>query len=100
MSYVNEKIVLSGLKTAPIATVLPLKNPPVVIARQANIAHCPQQVNNGEPSRTRETQPEQSKLLEQTHGERLGTGTATEAFGSDPAMATVGAKQGTKDDRG
>ena len=98
MSYVNEKLVLSGLKTAPIATVLPLKNPPVVIARQANIAHCPQQVNNGEPSRTRETQPEQSKLLEQTHGERLDPGATGQAIGTDTQLEAVGAVHRTKDD--
>jgi hypothetical protein len=35
--------------------------------------------------------------LEQTNGERLDTGAASEAIGSDPAMATVGAKYRAKD---
>jgi hypothetical protein len=76
---------------ATVETLGNLRNPPMVIARQANIAHGPQQVNNGEPSRTREIQSEPSKLLEQTYGERLDTGAAGQAIGGDPAMATVGA---------
>jgi hypothetical protein len=76
---------------ATVETLGNLRNPPMVIARQANIAHGPQQVNNGEPTRTREIQSEPGKLLEQTHGERLDTGAAGQAIGSDPAMATVGA---------
>jgi hypothetical protein len=39
---------------------------------------------------------EPSKLLEQTHGERLDSGTASQAVGSDPAMATLGAIDGPK----
>jgi hypothetical protein len=80
-----------GQSRAAVEAVGTLKNPGMVIARQANIAHGPQQVNNGEPSRTREIQSEPSKLLEQTHGERLDIGAAGQASGSDPAMATVGA---------
>lgn len=76
---------------ATLETLVMIKNPPMVIARQANIAHGPQQVNNGEPTRTRGIQSEPSKLLEQTHGERLDTGTAGQAIGGNPAMATVGA---------
>jgi len=76
---------------ATVETLGNLRNPRTFIAQQANIAHGPQQVNNGDPSRTREGQSEQSKLLEQTHGERLDTGAAGQAIGGDPAMATVGA---------
>ena len=74
-----------------------LRNPRTFIAQQANIAHGPQQVNNGELTRTRETQSEQSKLLEQTNGEWLDTGAAGQAISSDPAMATVGAVHRTED---
>lgn len=35
---------------ATLETLANIKNPPVVIARQANIAHGPQQVNNGVPA--------------------------------------------------
>jgi len=76
---------------ATLETLAVIKNPPMVIARQANIAHGPQQVNNEAPPRTREIQSEPNKLLEQTNGERLDTGATGQAIGSDPAMATVGA---------
>jgi hypothetical protein len=70
-----------------------IKNPPVVFAKQANIAHGPQQVNNGtQPAATRTEKPEtqQTQLLEQQHGERLDFGAAATAGGIDTAMATVG----------
>ena len=70
----------------------------MVFARQANIAHGPQQVNNGEPSRARETQSEQSKLLEQTNGERLYTGATGAAVDADTHMETLGAVHGAEDD--
>jgi len=76
---------------ATIETLAVIKNPPTVIARQANIAHGPQQVNNCEPSHAGGIQSEPSKLLEQTYGERLDTGATGQAVGRDPEMATVGA---------
>ena len=75
---------------ATVETLGNLRNPPMVIARQANIAHGPQQVNNGEQSRAREIKSEPSKQLEQTHGKPLDTRATSTAIGSDPAMATVG----------
>ena len=83
---------------ATIETLATIKNPPVVIARQANIAHGPQQVNNDCGARTlagahaRELQNEQSKLLEQTHGQRVDTGATGGAIGRDSKMASVGAR--------
>lgn len=86
---------------ATLETLATIKNPPVLIAKQANIAHGPQQVNNGpppasEPSRARETGNAQNRLLEQRHGERLDTLTAGTASTDDPAMATVGAVHGAE----
>ena len=51
---------------ATLETLAALKNPPVVFARQANIAHGSQQVNNATPapSRTRENEITPSRLLE------------------------------------
>ncbi len=41
-----------GQCRAALETPAPIKNPTVVFARQANIAHGPQQINNGmEPAR-------------------------------------------------
>jgi hypothetical protein len=68
-----------------------IKNPPVVFARQANIAQGPQQVNNEMPcAGAWETENAPDKLLEVKPYERLDTGTPGAAVGSDPAMATVG----------
>lgn len=70
-----------------------IKNPPVIFAKQANIANGPQQVNNGtmpEASRARENKKQQSKLLEADNGERMDTGAASAAGGIDKTMATVG----------
>ena len=87
---------------ATLETLAAIKNPPVLIAKQANIANGPQQVNNGtpgpaSPARAQETENPQNKLLEQQHGERLDTGAAGTASGADPAMATLGTVNGTKD---
>jgi len=69
-----------------------LKNPPVVIAKQANVTTGPQQNNFGVPSRMRETEKKPTELLEASDGERLDAGTAAEAVRGDPALATVDAQ--------
>jgi len=84
-----------------LETLAVIKNPPVLIAKQANIAHGPQQVNNGPPladapSRAREIESAQNRLLEQRHGERLDTLPAQAANGADPAMAAVGEVHGAE----
>ena len=78
---------------ATIETLATIKSPPVVIAKQANVTTGPQQINNGaaKPSRTREIETEQSKLLEDDHGQRMDTRTTGTAGGTDPVMETVGA---------
>jgi hypothetical protein len=47
---------------ATLETLATMKNPPMVYARQANIASGPQQVNNGLPSPARETETATNKL--------------------------------------
>jgi hypothetical protein len=90
-----------GLKTqsqcrATLETLAAIKNPaPVTFVKQANVAHGPQQVNNGtspaaELSRARESEKQQSKLLEQDNGERVDTGTRSTTIGADSTLATVG----------
>lgn len=91
---------------ATLETLATIKNPPVVFARQANIANGPQQVNNGtrqnsergedgvsEPvragARPRGIETQQSGLLENTNGQRLDTGATRPAIGSNQAVATV-----------
>lgn len=77
---------------ATVETLATIKNPPVVFARQANIANQ-QQVNNGlaVPSRARAIEPVQNELLEPIPDERLEFGTAGAASGADSGLATVGA---------
>lgn len=79
-----------------------MKNPPVVIARQANIAHGPQQVNNGAVpaypeqnaharTRTGAAPIPSNELLEASHGERLDSGAQGAASGTDQVLEAVGA---------
>jgi hypothetical protein len=80
-----------------VETLAALRNPPVVFARQANIAQGPQQVNNGmQPSRnvrsrTRETQLRPNKLLEVKDGERMESSATSTAGRVDPQLAALGA---------
>ena len=77
-----------------LETLATIKNPPVVFAKQANIAHGHQQVNNGDAvpvARAGETANRQPELLEAPHAqpEWMDAGAARAATPSDPAMATV-----------
>ena len=82
-----------------LETLATIKNPPVVIARQANINNGgQQQVNNGSASVSEKAsahaanlQTAPTELLEQQHGEWLDTGAASTAGGVDPHLAPVGA---------
>ena len=78
---------------ATLETLVTIKNPPVIYAKQANIANGPQQVNNGSPPAHAggETSIEPNKLLEHEHGQRLDTGTTGTAIGADKELETVGA---------
>ena len=74
---------------ATLETLSAIKHPPVVYARQANIAQN-QQVNNGIPSRTRETEIEQSKQSG-ADSELLPDTRASETeSGVDTPLETVG----------
>ena len=66
-----------------------LKNP-AIFARQANIAHGPQQINNGAIAGAPATQNAPNKLfLEELPNERLDTRTQGPSIVADSAMATV-----------
>ena len=88
-----------GQCRATFETLAAIKNPPAaVFAQQANIAHGPQQVNNGvsAPAATTHAdafnpQRERNELLEHQDGHRLDIGAAGAAGASGAAMATVGA---------
>ncbi|MFO1266895.1 MAG: hypothetical protein U1F67_09045 [Rubrivivax sp.] len=46
-TYLRLALKAQGQCRATLETLAAIKNPPVLFARQANIAHGPQQVNNG-----------------------------------------------------
>ncbi len=74
-----------------------LKNPPVVLARQANVTTGPQQINNGipaapgSPHTCAETKPQQNELLENNYVERLDTGAQSQASQRHTPLEAVGA---------
>lgn len=70
-------------------TLSAIKNPPVVFAKQMNVAQN-QQINNG-PSYARETQNPQNELLERTHGERMDTRAKGTTGENDKELEALGA---------
>jgi hypothetical protein len=77
-----------------LETLSNIKNPPVVYARQANIANGPQQVNNGTmPSRTHadENRNQPNKVLEHGNEQRMDKATQGETGASDSSLETVAA---------
>lgn len=95
---------------ATIATLVDLKYPrQATFIKQANVAHGPQQVNNGtatapstsnSPARTEETKADQPELLEAPNGStNLDRGAEATTTRGDPAMETVGAVNRPQDSR-
>jgi hypothetical protein len=86
---------------ATLETLATIKNPPVLFAKQANIAAGHQQVNNGipAPSGAREIGNEQSKLS--GDGNELLPDTRAQALAGriDPQMEAVGEVNRTEDHR-
>lgn len=82
---------------ATLETLAAIKNPPVVFARQANIANGPQQINNGmyqtsDPrARAGKTETLKNELLEGQHHGDVDSRATLSTSGSNSAMATVGA---------
>ena len=84
---------------ATAETLAVIKNPMPYI-QQANIAHGPQQVNNGTPTSAGKNQSPPNELLEHQHGNTLDIGAQAAAGRADPAMATVEAKHRPTNTRG
>ena len=86
-----------GQCRATLETLAEIKNPrAVAFVKQANIAHGPQQVNNGLPAKDAVARAENpangsNKLLEANSGERLDTGAARAAGRANRELETVGA---------
>src|SRR5262249_31355711 len=76
---------------ATFETLAAIKSGPAVFARQANIAHGPQQVNNGVLlARAENSESAPNKLLE-VHGEGLDARATTSTSERDKAVASLGA---------
>ena len=75
-----------------LETLANIKNPPVVYARQANIAQGHQQINNGVPEQMRAREEKTiptNELLEAHDGKRLDTGAQGKAGRDDLEVETV-----------
>ncbi|MDN7592365.1 hypothetical protein [Burkholderia seminalis] len=103
--YLRQALKAQSQCRATLQTLAEIKNPRTVFAKQANIAHGPQQVNNGVTTGAaagsracaQENDVTQSnELLEHHHGERLDIRATGTASGSDPAMAAVGEVDGAE----
>ncbi len=77
---------------ATLETLATIKNPPIVYARQANIANGPQQVNNGAmmPSSAGSFENQQSKLSGGRYELCENSGTQGIAGRANPALEAVG----------
>ena len=81
-----------------LETLATIKNPPIVYAKQANIAHGPQQVNNGQDFATStragahagNSEIQTNELLEAQPYEPMDTRAPSTTSGTDSAMATMG----------
>jgi hypothetical protein len=88
---------------ATAETLAIIKQGPAVYARQANIAHGPQQVNNSVqrpaagPRPGGKTESVNPELLRANDGERLDIGATGKASGNNPALEAVGAKHRAED---
>jgi hypothetical protein len=74
-----------------LETLANVKNPPVVYAKQANFANGPQQVNNNSAARAPATEKENtpSKILEQSHEQRMDPGTQGQTSAGHTPMAAM-----------
>lgn len=107
--YMRLALKAQGQCRATLETLAAIKNPPVVFARQANIAHGPQQVNNGvAPGRTQgapahaheQTGIKSNELLEMEDGKRLDAGAQGTAGLANSRLAAVGTVNRAKVGRG
>ena len=90
--YLRLALKAQGQCRATLETLAAIKNPPVVFAKQANISHGPQQVNNGvAPTPAGKLESGQSKLLQdQNDGStQMDTRATAAPVRSNQAVETV-----------
>lgn len=105
-TYLRLALKAQSQSRATVETLAAIKNPPVVFARQANIAHGPQQVNNrAQPlsdkalapahtareaaPRARQSEIQQTELLGASDGERMDLGAPCAAGEANPQLVPV-----------
>ena len=104
-AYLRLALKAQGQCRATWATLAAMKNPqPTTFVRQANIAHGPQQVNNGSaalaaPAGLPRIENSQNKLLELQNGERMDFRTAGAPSAAYSRVAAMDALDGSQDRR-
>jgi cellobiose-specific phosphotransferase system component IIB len=102
-THINLALKAQAQSRATIQALVELKYPRhVVITKQANIAHGPQQVNNATETHAHagETQNEQTKLIkEQAYG-AMDIRSTTETIGVDQELETMGRSNRPQNARG
>ena len=93
-SYMRLALKAQSQCARTIEVLAAMKNPPVVFAKQANISHGHQQVNNGTqqtiPTHSEKTINLQTELLEVNNGsEKMDSRATQTTIPNDKAMATV-----------
>ena len=85
---------------ATISALVDLKFPrQATFVKQANIAHGPQQVNNGGNTHAKKTEDRQNELLEHQHDDYLDTRAQSKAGGIDPHLEAMEPVHRTKKPR-
>lgn len=82
-----------------LETLATIKNPPVIFAKQANIAHGHQQVNNSAAvthAAKTENAPNEKEAIRHEQRQTLDTGTASGASGAHPVHQTVAKRHRAK----
>lgn len=104
--YLRMALRAQGQSRATLETLAAIKQGPMVFARQANIAHGPQQVNNGMPAaalqgaRLDGVETGKDELLRVNDGKRLDRRTAGAAGRGNLALAPLGEVDRPEDGRG
>lgn len=82
-----------------VEVLVAMKNPPIVFAKQANIAYGHQQVNNGNqsPTHARNTKNPSNELLSEVNQAVLDNRGTIETNGVNQEMAAVETINGSKD---
>lgn len=101
-SYMRLALKAQAQTVRTIEVLAAIKNPPVVFARQANISHGHQQMNNGTatPTHTGKTESEQTKLLTGDNYAALDTSGTAATSGVDQELETVAAINRPENARG